>query len=192
MRSINLLPPKAPRIKGSPLLLSLLVLLAVVTVAGQWYYGMTWKDEAKRFTSIVTESRSEIARLQSAGMSRAKAEQYQQASAAIAKLEEERPEWLPYLSPVVGYLPDKAKANYIGISEDGKLIQAELVFSVYQESMNYLKKLEEAPALRTTTVSAYRKESEKTSGGPDNESSQFPYKMVVEVQLNPAVKEAGR
>ncbi|GGG55549.1 hypothetical protein [Paenibacillus radicis (ex Gao et al. 2016)] len=192
MRSINLLPPKPPRFKGSPLILSLLVLLAVVSVTGQWYYRMTWVNEAGRYTAIVKESRSEIARLQSAGMSRTKAEQFQQASAAIAKLEDERPEWLPYLSPVVGYLPDKAKANYIGISEDGKMIQAELVFTVYQESINYIEKLEEAPALRATKISAYRKESEKSSGDSAIGPNQFPYKLVVEVQLNPAVKEAGR
>lgn len=184
MKSINLLPPKMSKQQlNNPQLIPLLYVLAVVLLAGQVYYYFSWKNEASVLQEQAAASSIQAEELQSSGEAQSKVDQFNQAAAVIKQLQQERPDWLPYLASLVGYLPAASKVNYMSVSEGGDSIQAEIEFKLFEDSVLYLQKLEEAPRLSGMILTTYKKES-LNDAASSAEASSSVFKVLVEVKLD--------
>jgi Tfp pilus assembly protein PilN len=180
MKSINLLPGK-PKRERSISYITILVVIAVAILALvlQTSLYLLWSKNQDELEQKISSYDAQIIKLKEEGQSRDLIDTFHFASSTLAQLKEQRPEYIPYLAAVIGYLPSSAKVVFIEASEKDKL-EMQFYFKSYAESVSYLEKLEASPQLGNVQFGSYTNKIEDNHAAGNNTTV---FEMMLQVSF---------
>jgi Tfp pilus assembly protein PilN len=159
LKYINLLPAKQKSRSRKPNLMQLLLLFTIVMLGVQFYFITTWRTEAGRVDQESLQLDLEMNQIRENGDLKIKVDGYKQAKQIIAKLEQDRIDWKPYLKSMIKDLPSTSKIVEISYGEK-QIIQLEIDFNDPVDVIKYMKKLEDDDSLREVILTSFYKEKD--------------------------------
>ncbi|MBH5318225.1 hypothetical protein I6N90_10435 [Paenibacillus sp. GSMTC-2017] len=183
IQSINLLPPKRKVVRESKgFILILVLLLTVVLIVAQWVLGSNWRGESAVLSRSLKEMDKQIIDLKVNGTLLAKINAYNEANAFVERIENNRTNWLPYISAVVGPLGSNDLIKQI-TADEGREITIELDFQEYTSLVLYMKKLEDDNRLKNIKLeTAYTSVNGESAGKPNTKKEIHKLKLVISLE----------